>query len=473
MQTTGQRVFGTPVIRTACIGVGLFVALSVCDILLPTTVLDGGAAGGVWTSSARADDDDDDGGGRRRGGFSGGGGGFSLPRLPGLPAFGIPVPRFGSPSRPRRAAAPAPEAIRREWIAAGVNDSDVTRLRAAGFTIVAERRLALLPEITVRLRAPRNLSDRAAQDRLRALIPSATLDRNHLYRASARPCPAANCFPYTGPRAADANACRARGTIGMIDTGVDPSHPALANVIVETDTLLGPGHQPARSTHGTDVAILIAAGTSGSDFRLTSIDAFHRRGRGASADAFDIIAALDRMSAKAIRVVNLSFAGPPNILLRDAGAAATTKGMLVVAAAGNDGPSSPPRYPAAYDWAVAVTAVDRHDAVYARAVRGHHIAFAAPGVRLQMPDAALRPGPLRSGTSYAAPVVTSVLSARLASAGDPKISDIVSGLASAAKDLGAPGRDPVFGFGLVTENVSCQTAQRSAAPDVVVTRSGR
>ena len=257
----------------------------------------------------------------------------------------------------------------------------------------------------------------------------------------------------------------------MIDTGVDPSHPALANVTVETETMLGPGHKPARSAHGTDIAIILAEGTSGLDFRLVSIDAFHRRGSSASADAFDVIAALDRLAAKSIRLVNLSFAGPPNILLRDAGVAAAKNDMLIVAAAGNDGPSSPPRYPAAYDWAIAVTAVDRHDAVYARAVRGHHIAFAAPGVRLQLPDATLRPGPLRSGTSYAAPTITSLLSARLATASDPK-TDIVSGLASAAKDLGAPGRDPVFGHGLVSVSTACQTAQQSA-PELVVTRSDR
>jgi subtilisin family serine protease len=171
------------------------------------------------------------------------------------------------------------------------------------------------------------------------------------------------------------------------------------------------------------------------------------------ADSFDIVAALDRLAARGVPIVNLSFAGPANRLLERAGAEATRGGMLIVAAAGNDGPSSPPRYPAAYDWAVAVTAVDRRDNVYVRAVRGPHIAFAAPGVRIQLPDRALRPGPLRSGTSYAAPLVTAALSVRRATA--TPSSNVVAALAADATDIGAPGRDPVFGWGLIDTRKAC------------------
>ena len=167
---------GGPV-RNCLTGAWLFVALLCVDVLISATTYNGAPGIGLFVSSARADDDDDR--GVRRGGFSGGGFG-----LPGLPSFGIPLPRFGAPSRPRSRRPAAPEAIRREWIASGLSDSDVATVRAAGFAVVAERRLTLLPAVTVRLRAPRNLSDRAAQDRLRALIPAATLDRNHLYRAS-------------------------------------------------------------------------------------------------------------------------------------------------------------------------------------------------------------------------------------------------------------------------------------------------
>jgi hypothetical protein len=234
----------------------------------------------------------------------------------------------------------------------------------------------------------------------------------------------------------------------MIDTRVDIDHPALANLAVETESILGPGHRPSRSDHGTEIAILIASGTARiPDFTLITVDVFHRRRGADTADSFDIAAALDQLAAKSVAVANLSLAGPTNAVLEWAGAEATKRGMTIVAAAGNDGPSSPPRYPAAYDWAVAVTAVDSRDNIYARAVRGPHIAFAAPGVRVQLPNDNLQPGRLRSGTSYATPLVTVALSARRAATTADAPRNVVAALASEVKDLGAPGRDPVFGWG--------------------------
>jgi hypothetical protein len=444
-------------IRRVLAGAGAYAALCAGDILLVND--DASRASLFLAGPALADDDDR---GRSRRGMGRGGGGFrGVSGFPGISAF-PGLPGFSGPRRPRstpnrRAARRAPErqAVRHEWVAAGVTESDIARLRDAGFAIIAERRLTLLPEITVRLRVPRNLSERQAQARLQALIPGALLDLNHLYRTSARPCPADNCFPYAGPHAPIAGACPSRGTVGMIDTGIDSSHPALAGVVIETEEILGPGHRRVRSSHGTDVAILIAAGAGKADFRLIAVDAFHRRGGGATADSFDIVTGLDRLVAQAAAIANLSLAGPTNALLDRAGREAAKHGMLIVAAAGNNGPSSPPRYPAAYDWAVAVTAVDRRDNVYPRAVRGPHIAFAAPGVRVQLPDDALQPGPLRSGTSYAAPLVTAALSARLASASGEPSGKITLALATEVKDLGAPGRDPVFGFGLVDSSNAC------------------
>jgi len=431
--------------RTALASCAVFAAWCALDIVTNGAAKNDAEMSGFFVASALADDDDDD----DRPRFSRG-----RPRMPSFSGF--PIPRLALPRRPRRSSSSPrrqrrveePRAIRREWVAAGVTSSDISRLRGAGFTIIAERRLGLLPESTVRLRAPRNLSDQRAQELLRTLIPSALLDRNHLYRASRRPCRADTCFPYEGPSTPVARTCAARGTVGMLDTGVDMDHAALGGLAIETESMLGPGHRPSRSDHGTEIAILIASGTARiPDFKLIAIDVFHRRRGGDAADSFDIAAALDRLAAKSVTVANLSLAGPTNAILEKAGAEASNRGMTIVAAAGNDGPSSPPRYPAAYEWAVAVTAVDRRDRIYARAVRGPHIAFAAPGVRVQLPNDSLQPGLLRSGTSYATPLVTAALSARRAGTTAEAPRNVVAALASEAKDLGAPGRDPVFGWG--------------------------
>jgi hypothetical protein len=431
------------VAQTAVAGFVGFVAWCALDILTFGAVKDRGKPASIFAGPALAEDDDDD---DDRPRFSRGG-----LRMPGF--SGLPIPRFSLSRRARRALEPS-----REWIAAGIRDTDIDRLRSAGFTIVAQRRLGLLPEITVRLRGPRNLSTRRAQQQLRTLIPSALLDGNHLYRPSGRPCRADTCFAYVVPTTPLVGACTARGTVGMIDTGIDKNHPALTGLAIETESALGPDHRPSRSDHGTEVAILLASGTARvRDFKLVAIDAFHRRGGGDSADSFDIVTALDRLAAKSVTVANLSLSGPTNAILERAGAEATKRGMIIVAAAGNDGPSSPPRYPAAYQWAVAVTAVDRSDNVYPRAVRGPHIAFAAPGVRVQLPNDALQPGPLRSGTSYAAPQVTAALSARRAATTGEASRNVVAALAADAKDLGAPGRDPVFGWGRLISGKACLT----------------
>jgi minor extracellular protease Epr len=83
---------------------------------------------------------------------------------------------------------------------------------------------------------------------------------------------------------------------------------------------------------------------------------------------------------------------------------------------------------------VGVTAVDGAQRIWRRATQGPHVDFAAIGVKVNVAGAEW------TGTSLATPVVAGLL-ARGAS---------LEALTRAARDLGAPGRDPVFGFGLVS-----------------------
>src|SRR5271165_77291 len=103
----------------------------------------------------------------------------------------------------------------------------------------------------------------------------------------------------------------------------------------------------------------------------------------------------------------MSFAGPSDPRLREALAKANARGMVLVAAAGNAGPTSPPLYPAADPNVIAVTATDADDRLFAQANRGRYIAVAAPGVDIlePAPDAGVQ---LVSGTSVAAAHVSGV-----------------------------------------------------------------
>jgi len=405
---------------------------------------------------ARADDDGDDGGGGGAAGGSAGGGGagegggsgrswtgggrMDLGPNPGRIAMPPGMERtlgrlFGAPAP--APAASGPGAPRADIVAAGLTPAALARLRREGFGVAAEGRAAGL----ARLRAPAGLTEAQALARLRAAAPGAVADRNHRYRLASNGAPDDQAPAPAG--------CAAEGrptTIALVDTGVDARHPALAGRIDRQETLRGPGRRPARTAHGTAVALRLAAAAPGA--RIVVLDAFHLGPDGEAADAHDLAAALARAAAIGAQVANVSVVGPPNAVVERLGAEAAAGGVTFVVAAGNDGPRAAPLYPAAYRWTVAVTAVDREDQPWTRAAAGPHIAFSAQGVAVPVPLAAA--GERRwSGTSFAAPLVAAALAA-MPEEGTARIER----LASRARDAGPPGRDPVYGWGVV-EAPSC------------------
>ena len=74
-----------------------------------------------------------------------------------------------------------------------------------------------------------------------------------------------------------------------------------------------------------------------------------------------ILDALDWAAEQEVRIVNMSFVGPDNELLEAACADARERDLVLVAAAGNNGPKAPYGYPAAYPGVIAVTATDDED----------------------------------------------------------------------------------------------------------------
>ncbi|WP_372618916.1 S8 family serine peptidase [Falsiroseomonas sp.] len=360
---------------------------------------------------------------------------------PGI-AVPAPAPAEAPASRP---AAPAPRPPQRaatvpnEITAIGLDQLPRSRLLAAGFTIIEEVPAEIVPGSIARLGLPRGLTAAAARDLARSLAPAARFDLTHLYR------PGGDAA--VQPVVALGNAACAARPVGVVDTGVDPAHPALAGRQVEQVTRRSAGRAAAGTAHGTAVAALLASAIGAAPILV--VDAFHRRPDGDAADAFDIAAALALLATRGIKVVNLSFAGPANEVLALATERAAAHGMLLAAAAGNDGPRSPPRYPAAYPWVVAVTAVDAQARPFIRAVRGSHLAFAARGVGLEAPG---RGGASLSGTSYAVPFVTAAF-ARAMTTEDREAA--LLRLAGSAQDLGPPGRDAVFGWGLIRPESGC------------------
>ena len=100
-----------------------------------------------------------------------------------------------------------------------------------------------------------------------------------------------------------------------------------------------------------------------------------------------------------------------------------------------------------------------------RAVRGNHIAFAAPGVGLPAPG---RNATL-SGTSYAVPFVTAAFAIAMMT---EQADAALARLAASAVDLGAPGRDPVFGWGLIKQPATACGERRAITPPSPPARDG-
>ncbi len=307
--------------------------------------------------------------------------------------------------------------------------------------------------------------DLDANDAILDLVPGNMrdlIDRNHIYDTqdrdgSGHPARHAANSPLALPMPA---VCTEPVKLGMIDSGIDTSHPAFAasGAVITQRSFVDAGIQQATG-HGTAVAGLLV-GSSG-DTRhsavlhpllpaaaLYSASVFHAdEGAAQGATVMRILSALDwLLQQEDIKVINMSLAGPPNRLLARAVTAAAAKGRVIVAAAGNDGPYGPVRYPAAYDEAVGVTAVTRDSGIFRFANQGPHIDYAALGV--DVPTALAEGGfGMESGTSLASPVVAAFLACELAQHGD--VQQALEALDARAVDLGAPGADPVYGRGLL------------------------
>ncbi|NJM33374.1 MAG: S8 family serine peptidase [Rhodomicrobium sp.] len=238
--------------------------------------------------------------------------------------------------------------------------------------------------------------------------------------------------------------------VAVIDSQIDPTHPDLAGVIAATfDAAERPTAKP--DVHGTAIAGIIGArglirGVA-PDAALLGVNAFAPTGSDvAAATTATLLRGLDWALGQGARIVNLSLTGPRDPLMQSGVEAAVGDGAIIVAAAGNKGYGAPPAYPAAYPNVIAVTAVDIGDRLYASANRGGYVELSAPGVDVLAP-ALDHAHLLHTGTSFAAAHVSGMIALMLER--EPKLSleDIRETLSGTAKDLGAPGRDELFGAG--------------------------
>lgn len=260
----------------------------------------------------------------------------------------------------------------------------------------------------------------------------------------------------TAPAAWDVQRGDAAVRIAVVDSGVDVSHPDLAGRVTDTyNAVDGSTDVTDAVGHGTFVAgvaaatadngIGIAGASAGASVMAVKVadpagDVF------ADKEAAGIIWAADHGA----NVINLSLGSTsPDQVESDAVAYAVGKGVLVVAAAGNSGSTSP-SYPAAYPKVVAVGATDATGSRASFSQYGPWVTLAAPGtsIRSTTPTAGSDFFPDTSGyasgdgTSFSTPLVAAEAALlwshrRGASADDVRAAIVASAHGYAGLGLGA------------------------------------
>lgn len=286
--------------------------------------------------------------------------------------------------------------------------------------------------VIARLGLPTSTSVDQSRAMLAQATPDAIVTLNNIYRSAQAYRAASSQPPPARSRA------RLRGTLGVIDTGVDAS--AVSGALLSQNAFAGP-NTVARSHGSTVVAIAVSRGV-----HVQVADVFGHSPDGALAASADrIAAAIDWMIEHRIAVINISVEGPANPVLQEMVRRAAERGHIIVAAAGNGGPAARPIFPAAFDGVLAVTAIDDEGRPYIRANRGDYIDFAANGVNVivEVGGSSERV----SGTSFAAPVIAANAAIQLHAPSPTEAARVVARMRAHAEDLGAPGRDDIFGWG--------------------------
>lgn len=337
--------------------------------------------------------------------------------------------------------------LRSEVIALSPSPEALDRARAAGFGIGRTRTLEGLDATIVVLQAPPGLSTRRALQRLRETDPAGVYDFNHIYMNSGAVVTAAgNVSP--APVAGESVVAVKGARVGLIDGGVQRSHPVFRGISLHEHGCAA-GNVP--SAHGTAVASLLVGRSehfsgAAAGAELYAADVYCGTATGGAVDA--VADAFAWLARERVPVINISLVGPANGLLEQVIRLVTTRGHIVVAAVGNDGPGAPPLYPAAYPAVVAVTGVDAHRRVLLEACRGKHVDFAAPGADMSAAGLDTEFALVR-GTSFAAPIAAGLFARQLIELDKPHADAAVAMLLSQAIDLGSRGPDKVYGNGLV------------------------
>ncbi len=288
--------------------------------------------------------------------------------------------------------------------------------------------------------------------------------------------------------------------IAIIDSGIDLNHPDLKDKLVQGRDFVPVVQDDIpqdENGHGTHVAGIAAAasnngiGIAGTSWgaKIMPVRVLDENGEGWTIDSVNGIRWAYQNGAK---VINLSFGGSTySQSMQDVIQEAYSAGSLIIAAMGNcryKGSScpveNPTNYPAALNNVIAVAATTRSNYYTSYSQYGTHCDIAAPGgdmsfygdpngiystlptydVHLTTDYAYLKNYDHMQGTSQATPYVSGVTALLWSIAPELTSNELWATLRTTAVDLGDPGKDEDYGYGLVDAYAAVQKFAAPLAP---------
>ena len=240
--------------------------------------------------------------------------------------------------------------------------------------------------------------------------------------------------------------------VAVLDSGIDYKHPDLRKNIKEGFNAIDHTKVPIDDYgHGTHVSGILGAVNNNKgivgvspDVNIYPVKVLDETGTGTISDVAD---GIEWCIKNKIQIINMSFGISEDMpLLHDSIIKAQNAGIIIVAASGNQG-GEQVDYPAAYNEVISVSAIDEKDSIADFCPKGK-VDFCAPGVDVYStyPNSSYE---YLSGTSMSTPFITGTIALILENHPKYTTKDVINKLTSTSNDLGAPGKDNIYGAGLV------------------------
>ncbi|HEX3048297.1 MAG TPA: S8 family serine peptidase [Bacillota bacterium] len=256
-------------------------------------------------------------------------------------------------------------------------------------------------------------------------------------------------------------------TIAVLDTGINVNHEDLQSNLIPGYNMMANNANPMDGNgHGTHVAGIAAAivnngkGIAGiaGGAKIMPVKVLDDSGSGSYSN---IINGIKYAADHGANVISMSLGGQGfSQAMQDAVSYAMSRGVTVVAAAGND--NGPVNFPGNCSGVITVGAVSQNNQRASFSSYGPEMDVMAPGVSIVSSYIGSPSNyTTMSGTSMATPFVSGV--AALVKAANPKLlpADVAKIINQAAVDLGTPGFDNYYGYGLVNADRAVDLARGS------------